>query len=322
MQALFGRLFATAGTDGGSLPPGLYGFAWRASGRDQLMLVTLSAAVAVLAMAPLEIQRRAVNGMVEGGSLRLLLVLAGAYAAVALLQGALKYLMNYCRGRAGEDAIRELRRRVYCGTVHARDEERGGRAVAMVSSEVEPLGGFVGDSLSEPLVQVGLLASIAGYLLFTEPLMALVSLALLCPQLYFVPLLQDRINRRNAERTKALRGLGDQVVGEAGEQPGSGNPDDYGTRIDRLRRLRLAVFRLKFLMKFLINALQHLGTAGVLLLGGWLVLEGRTEVGTVVAFVTAMERLGDPWRAVVTFFRQLSDARVKYGLIRDALEGA
>jgi len=58
----------------------------------------------------------------------------------------------------------------------------------------------------------------------------------------------------------------------------------------------------------------------VLLVGGWLVIEGDTELGTIVAFLSGLQRVRDPWRDLVTYFRQVSDARVKYELVRAAVD--
>ena len=45
----------------------------------------------------------------------------------------------------------------------------------------------------------------------------------------------------------------------------------------------MGVFEFKFSMNFLMNALFQMGTAGVLAAGGWFVVTGETEIGTVVA---------------------------------------
>jgi hypothetical protein len=54
--------------------------------------------------------------------------------------------------------------------------------------------------------------------------------------------------------------------------------------------------------------------------GGWLALEGRTDVGTVVAIVGGMAKLNDPWADLVKWGRELSIVEVKYRLFVDALK--
>lgn len=61
------------------------------------------------------------------------------------------------------------------------------------------------------------------------------------------------------------------------------------------------------------------GLCGVFALGGYLVIKGRTEIGTVVAFVSGLAKINDPWGAVVDWYQSLKVAQVKYGLIRASL---
>ena len=62
-----------------------------------------------------------------------------------------------------------------------------GVAISIIVSEVEAVGGFIGSSFSEPILNGGILLSIFGYMLFTQPLLALVAIALFCPQFLFIP---------------------------------------------------------------------------------------------------------------------------------------
>lgn len=43
----------------------------------------------------------------------------------------------------------------------------------------------------------------------------------------------------------------------------------------------------------------------------------QLQVGGVVAFISAVGRLNDPWGDLVNYFRDLNLAQVKFGLIAD-----
>ncbi len=196
-------------------------------------------------------------------------------------------------------------------------EDRGSQ-VSMMVAEVEPVGTFVGESVSEPLLHAGTLASVFGYMLWVEPLIALAGISFCLPQLYFVPRIQEAINRRAKQRIEILRKLSRQVTEE--EDTGQSDPERAAMdRINNVYRLRMRIFVLKYTLKFLNNFLHHLGPLSAYLFGGWLVLEGRTDLGTVVAFASGFERVSDPWRELITFYRSASDARVKYRLVADAI---
>lgn len=83
--------------------------------------------------------------------------------------------------------------------------------------------------------------------------------------------------------------------------------------------LNMQIYRRKFSMNFPMNLLYHFGIVGILFVGGWLVMEGRTEAGTVVAFISGLSKVNDPWGDLVNFFRDLTNARVKFHLIARAV---
>ena len=62
-----------------------------------------------------------------------------------------------------------------------------------------------------------------------------------------------------------------------------------------------------------------MGTAGVLILGGWLVLDGQSDIGIVVAALAGLNRIAQPWRELIAFYRELSAVRIKFHLLLPAL---
>lgn len=80
----------------------------------------------------------------------------------------------------------------------------------------------------------------------------------------------------------------------------------------------MGIYRLKFVMNFLMNAMTHVGVASILAMGGYFVVSGRIEIGTVVAFLSALSKINDPWGDLVIWYRDLRACQTKYELIRDA----
>jgi ABC-type bacteriocin/lantibiotic exporter with double-glycine peptidase domain len=96
----------------------------------------------------------------------------------------------------------------------------------------------------------------------------------------------------------------------------------FAGRIGSIFRLNMAVYRLKFVMNFLMNLIHHLGVIGVLLVGGWYVVRQQIEIGTVIAFISGLSRVNEPWGELVNYYRELTVADVKYQLIAGTLEQA
>jgi len=306
----------------------LYRFIVVESGRRQILLGLISLAVAGLSMAPLELQRRIVNDAIGERQLELLGWLCLAYLSLVLVQSGLKFCMRLERGRIAEEIIRRLRTRAFCRVAPADDSasttssEEGGKAASIIAQEVNPLGGFVGEAVSVPLAEGGMLVAIFGYMLYVEPAIALAALGIFSLQMLVVPFVQRAINRRTEAQIGEVREVTGAVsVLASGETDGGDNGIDANQRrIDRIFALKMQTFRLKYALKAFINGLNHLSTVGVLGVGGWMVIEGTSDVGTVVAFLSGMERVSAPWRELVAFFRTAMDAALKCRLIRTALE--
>ena len=58
------------------------------------------------------------------------------------------------------------------------------------------------------------------------------------------------------------------------------------------------------------------------MVGGWLAIQGRTEIGIIVAFMSGYERMTGPVRDLLNFYRRLSMMRVQYRLVADAFDQA
>lgn len=303
------------------LPAMLFRYVLETSGYHQALLLLMTVAVFLIELVPLELQRRIVNDLVKNRTYSYVITLCAIYAGVVLVHGIVKLSLNIYRNWVGERAVRDLRRRigdlVGLSSVSAADPEAQGVEISMIVAEVEPIGAFVGSSVSEPLLQTGVMLSVVAYMIHLDVWMALIAVALFVPQLVFVPLMQKAIIERTAARVQVLRGLSISIV-EAPERDG-GERIEPGS-IQRVFELDMGIFKLKFTMNFLMNFCNHLQRVAALLLGGWYVLQGQLEVGGVVAFISGVEKLNDPWGDLVNYFRDFSVAHVKYHLVSTAVD--
>ena len=302
----------------------LYRYIWTVSARGQIILSALSIAVFLLELAPLELQRRIVNGAVERQNFRFILMLCLIYVGVALVHGVLKLVLSVYRGSVSEAANQRLRMRIDpTATARSATENGSGKTgvkVSIVVSEVEAVGGFVGGSFCDPLLNAGILISVFGYMVFMQPWMAVVAALIFSPQLLFIPFLQNAINRRTKRRIEKLRGLSADIVDDTPDGARDRTKSAFRRRIKDVYRLNMQIYLRKFGMNFLMNLLYTLGVIGILAVGGWLLLQGRTEVGTIVAFISGLARMNGPWGDLVNYFRDLTNAGLKYRMIAAELD--
>jgi ABC-type bacteriocin/lantibiotic exporter with double-glycine peptidase domain len=297
---------------GRPLPKSLFRYAWDDYKLQQVAVCLVSALVFPLTMVPLELQRRIINEALGGRDLQLLFILGGIYMATVVVQGALKFGMQLIRGAITENAIRRLRRKIYRSNADE-DGVSHGAAVSMMAAETERVGGFVGESLSVPVLQAGILVSVLGYMLYVQPLVATVSLVFFIPRLIATPLVQRAVNRRAGQRIQMIRQLGEQTVEDGDDEHG------FEHRLNAVYRNRMSIYRLKFGLKAFNNLMNHLAPISVLVFGGYLALEGQTTIGVLVAFVSGFERMADPSRQLINFYRQASETRIKYRMLAERI---
>ena len=140
----------------------LYAYVWRSSASQQIVLIVLAIIAAVLATAPLELQRHIINTLAGHEQYERLGWLCGGYLIAALVIGGLKYIVNIKSAGLGEFTIRSLREEVLRNPSSAANPDatpdesrknRSGALVTTISSQAEAVGKFVGDCISTPIVQ-------------------------------------------------------------------------------------------------------------------------------------------------------------------------
>ena len=312
------------------MPKYVYQYIWSVSGRRQIMLCILTGIVVALTAAPLELQRRITDDAFGPKNLNLLIVYCVIYLVLLIVQGTTKYFLNLSRGRTVEIVSRLLRLQIFTHLSELTAKEKDvaaapaarGATVSMISSEAEDLAGFVGDSFSMPLQQGGTAVAIFGYLIWVNPMIAGFAAILYLPQLFVVPPTQHGINRNSVTYAKTLRKVGDIVVGLTSGKGGNGSKaGQFKRMVSRAFDLRIRIYRMKFFLTALGNFLDALGPLIVFAVGGWLVIQGRVPVSTIVVFISGVQKVSDPWDQLITFYRTASNSQAKYELIRDTLEG-
>jgi ABC-type bacteriocin/lantibiotic exporter with double-glycine peptidase domain len=306
------------------MPATLLRFVWRVSGWSQVRVSCLAIAVFVLTTVPLEMQRRILNAAVVDGNVGEVLVLALVYAGIVLTEDLIKLVMNVYRGWIGEKAVRILRLAA-SARVDAMPTQRAradiqGVEISLILPEPEPIGGFVGIVISELVLQAGTLLSAFAYMFYMQPLLALMCLVLFSPQFVFVPLMQAAINRRVQSRITVLRQASVGVlVPDVGEAE-LARILKQELRFSEIFSLNLGVVKLRYSMHFLMNITHNFAKVIVLGVGGWYVINGKTEVGTVVAFVSALNNVHDPWGALVNWYEDMMVTRTRYQTFVAAME--
>ena len=298
-----------------TMPKSLFAYVLRVSGKQQVRLCLLTVLIFPLTLVPLELQRRIVDDAVAGADFDVLMWLGGLYFAVVLVQASLKYLRNIYLNRVAEGVSRILRLRIAHPESFGTNPDEGTKQ-AIISSEAENVGGFVAESISFPLLQVGIVVSVASYMLIVQPIIAVIAIGFLVPSVFVVTLTQPILNRLSKRKITVARELGECVVNN-GDEKADEQTDPDGL-IERIYQLRLRFANIKHAAKELNNLIGHMGPLSILMVGGWLVIQGQGEVGTIVAFISGYERMTGPARELLNYYRRLSMMHVQYRLVQEA----
>jgi len=302
----------------GTMPRSLYGYIIKVSAKQQVRLALLTLLIFPLASIPLELQRRIIDHAVAGADVGLLFLFGGLYIGVLVLQGCLKFVRDIYLNRIAEGVARLLRKRfVHEERPYAVEE---GTKQAILSSESERVGGFVAESISLPMLQIGTMLSIATYMLAVEPLIAAVAIGFLIPSAILVALAQPVLNDLSKTKITAVRELGENVLQDS-RTTGTDNAAPGGL-IERIYQLRLRFANIKNATKSINSFVNYLGLLCILLVGGWEAIQGRTEIGVIVSFMSGYERMTGPARDLLNFYRRLSMMNVQYALVSAVSDSA
>ncbi|HEX2115651.1 MAG TPA: ATP-binding cassette domain-containing protein, partial [Alphaproteobacteria bacterium] len=191
--------------------------------------------------------------------------------------------------------------------------------IPIVTAEVEPLGGFMGDAIAQPLIQGGTLLVIVTFLFVQNPWIGLAAVSLYPLQAYLIPKLQRRVNQLGKERVRAVRKLSERIgetIGGVQEVHAHGTQTwervDFTRRLGHIFKIRFEIYQRKSFVKFLNNMLNQMVPLLFYSIGGYLVITGDLSVGALTAAVAANKDMSSPWKELLDYYQQMQDSKIKY----------
>jgi ABC-type multidrug transport system fused ATPase/permease subunit len=287
-------------------------------------LLVIAAIFAVFAnVLPLEMQKRIVNDAINLRKFDLLVFYCGIYLAAVVTASTLKYLINILQNVIGQRTIAEMRKTLYAHILTIPlsfyRKTQPGLAVAALTTELAAAGDFVGMAIAIPVTNILMLFAFGGYLFWLNPLLAAITFSIYPVVLLLVPVLQKRVNIYNRKRVDAGRKLsgkvGESIAGIHEIQAnGSFSHENhkFGRLVNNLRKIRIVWNIYRFAVKAVNSLFTNFSRFLVFALGGYLAINGRLELGALVAFLSAQEKLYSPWKELIQFYQAYQTARVTY----------
>ncbi|HUL09291.1 MAG TPA: ABC transporter transmembrane domain-containing protein [Candidatus Acidoferrum sp.] len=257
------------------------------------------------------------------GRVSYLLALSLTFFVLVLINGAFKLHINTLKGRMGERMLRRLRYELFDRVLrfplaHFRKVKQA-EIATMIKDEVEPLGGFIGDAFVQPAFLGGQALTALVFILTQSVYLGLVTVGVLVLQLAIIPPLRKPVLRLGRERQLTAR----QLAGRIAEcvdgvsvihvhDTSNFERADIVDRLGLIFDIRFRLYQLKFAVKFLNNLLAQLTPFLFYLVGGYLAITGRLDVGGLVAVIAAYKDLPGPIKELLDWYQQLQDVQIKY----------
>ena len=337
----------------------LFGFIFKYSKREQLMIVPLVVASMLIYFQMLDLPKAIINEAIQGrrfpspdatvaflklhftlpawlggATLRLfdgfpmhqvpyLFALTFAFLSLIVVQGGLKFQINTMKGWLGERMLRRLRYALFDHILRFPltrfRRVKSAELATMVKDEVEPLGGFVGESMITPLFLAGEAFTAMFFIMYQHWALGLIALGVVVAQAVIIPRLRRRLLQLARQRQLSARQLAGRIaeVAEGAVEVHANDTSNYeraeiSSRLGRIFRIRFEFYQRKFLIKFLNNFLSQVAPFLFYLIGGYLVIVGRLDIGTLVAVIAAYKDLPSPIKELIDWDQQRLDVQIKY----------
>lgn len=255
--------------------------------------------------------------------LGLLLTLSLYFLALVLVNGGFKYVVNLQKGVLGERMLRRMRYDLFSQLMRFRPEEiravKPAEVASMIKDEVEPIGGFVGDAFIQPAFLLSQALTALAFIMMQSVWLGSIALMIVLLQAVIVPILRKEQLRLGRERQLVSR----QLAGRIGEIVDAGPTiqghgatsyvqSDIAGRLGTLFDIRYALYKRKFAVKFLNNLLAQVTPFFFYAIGGFFALQGRLDIGQLVAVIAAYRDLPPPIKELIDWDQQRNDVTIKY----------
>jgi ATP-binding cassette, subfamily B, bacterial len=273
-------------------------------GRVALMFAALTVAMAA-GLAPPYLAGRAIDDGIRADDLDALTVIVLAFIATAGIYGLATYAQTYLVGWVGQRALQDLRQRIFAHlqtmSIGFFTRRRPGVLISRMTNDVQALDQLVTDGVVTMFSSTLTLVGVVAILLFmdvplalvtfvTFPLLAIGSVAFRIAAAGAYRATREKIANITAHLQETLSGV--RVVRSFGQEPRHEEQMAVLNEENRVANMRTVYLNAAYFPA--VELLSAIGSAVILLYGGYRVLEGDISIGVLVAFVGYLQIFFDP----------------------------
>jgi putative ABC transport system ATP-binding protein len=240
-----------------------------------------------------------------------------------VLNGLFKFYINTYKGRLGERMLRRIRfqliDRVLRFPPNHFKRVKSAEIATMIKDEVEPMGGFTGDAFVSPALLGGQALTALVFIIVQNFWLGMIAAAIVGVQAVIIPRMRKRLLELGRQRqltARELSGRVGEIVDGIGTIHGNDTSNleraDIAARLGLIFSIRYDLYQWKFLVKFLNNFLAQVTPFLFYAIGGYLALQGRLDIGQLVAVISAYKDLPGPLKELIDWDQMRQDVQVKY----------
>lgn len=301
----------------------LFSWVWSGNAKLQMILLAIIAIAVFSRVLPLEMQKRIVNKAIRMNNFELLIQYCSIYLGAVILAGGLKYAIAYLQTVISQQVLARMRKGLYehilTLPLNFFRKTQPGVVINALITELTTSGNFAGMAIASPITNLLTLLAFAGYLFWLNWALALISLSIYPMAMALIPVLQKRANQANKRRVDTTRKMSDKIaeaIGGIHEIQGAGafaiERGKFDALVQKLEKIRLTWTLYSQGVKVTNNFFSRLGPFLIFIVGGYMTMKGRLELGALVAFLSAQESLYDPWKELIEFYQVYQDSSVSY----------
>jgi len=295
-----------------------------------LMFVALLVATAA-ALAPPYLTGRAIDDGIRAEDLGALNLIVAAFIGTALLYWAASYVQTYLVGWVGQRALQDLRVRIFTHlqkmSIGFFTRNRPGVLVSRITNDVDALDQLVSTGvvtlfqstltlLGVVVIMLLLDVGLALVVFLTFPLLAVASVVFRIVAASAYRITRERIAEVTAYLQETLSGI--RVVRSFAQE--ERHVGRMGELNDLNRQANMKTVYLNASYFPAVELLSAVGTAVIILYGGYQALDGNIQVGVVVAFVGYLNTFFDPIQQLSNLYTTYQQGMAALDKIFDLLD--
>jgi ATP-binding cassette subfamily B protein len=295
------------------------------------LVVATAAALAPPGLAGLAIDEGIGTDPPASSDLNALTLIVIAFLASAAIYWVATYAQTYLVGWVGQRALQNLRERIY---VHLQGmslgfytRNRPGVLISRMTNDVQALDTLVTDGVvtmvSSVLTLVGVVVimlaidlQLALVTFLTFPLLAIGSIVFRIASANAYRLTREKIANITAYLQETLSGV--RVVRSFGQEPRHSREMAVLNEENREVNMRTVYLNASYFPA--VELLSAIGTAAILLFGGYQVVEGNVEIGVLFAFVGYLQTFFDPIQQISQLYTTYQQGMAALDKIFDLLD--